>query len=197
MQVFYLTSVNKSAPPPEAAQLEAWIAALAGGAAPLADIYKATSAAVYSFALSLTKNQQDAEDVLHDCYLNLYSAASSYRPNGKPLAWLLTITKNLCLMKKRVQKRTQTLPDEDWSRLFSDDYLPEREDDRIMLAGCLGQLSDDERQIVILHSISGFKHRETAELLSMPLATVISKYNRAIKKMATSLTKGEEYYEKA
>ena len=114
---------------------------------------------------------------------------------GKGIQLLRFITP--CLMKKRVQKRTQTLPDEDWSRLFSGDYLPEHEDDRIMLAGCLGQLSDDERQIVILHSISGFKHRETAELLSMPLATVISKYNRAIKKMATSLTKGEEYYEKA
>jgi RNA polymerase sigma-70 factor (ECF subfamily) len=48
-------------------------------------------------------------------------------------------------------------------------------------------LSDTERQIVVLHAVSGFKHREIAAHLGLPLATVLSKYYRAIKKMKAIL----------
>jgi RNA polymerase sigma-70 factor (ECF subfamily) len=44
-------------------------------------------------------------------------------------------------------------------------------------------LSDEERQIITLHAVSGLKHRQIAELLDIPLSTVLSKYNRAIKKL--------------
>ena len=51
-------------------------------------------------------------------------------------------------------------------------------------------LSDEERQIVILHAVAGFKHRETAKFLALPLSTILSKYNRAIKKLKNHI--GEE-----
>ena len=44
-------------------------------------------------------------------------------------------------------------------------------------------VSDEESQIVMLHAVAGLKHREIADMLDMPLATVLSKYNRALKKM--------------
>ena len=47
----------------------------------------------------------------------------------------------------------------------------------------LAILGDQERKIVMLHAISGLKHREIAELLELPLATVLSKYHRALKKL--------------
>lgn len=50
----------------------------------LAELYRRTSPSVYGFALSILKNTQDAEDVLHDCYVNLHSAAAGYRSSGKP-----------------------------------------------------------------------------------------------------------------
>lgn len=53
------------------------------------------------------------------------------------------------------------------------------------------QLTDQERQIVMLHAVAGFKHREIAELLELPLSTVLSKYRRALKKLRHSLEKGE------
>jgi RNA polymerase sigma-70 factor (ECF subfamily) len=62
-------------------------------------------------------------------------------------------------------------------------------DDKVMLQQCMEQLSDEERQIVILHAVAGFKHREIAACLELPLATVLSKYHRAIKKMKTNLEK--------
>ena len=105
------------------------------------------------------------------------------------MAWILTITRNLCLQKLREQKKTADIPQEDW-----EPYLQHREalspEDRLILQVCMNQLSDEERQIVILHAVAGFKHREIAKSLQLPLSTVLSKYNRALKKLKTYLSKG-------
>ena len=63
-------------------------------------------------------------------------------------------------------------------------------EDKLVLVTCMEKLSDVDRQIVMLHSVSGFKHREIAELLSLPLSTVISKYHRALKKLKVLLMEG-------
>lgn len=56
-------------------------------------------------------------------------------------------------------------------------------EDKIVLNKCLNLLTDQEHQIVVLHVVAGLKHREIAKLLAMPLPTVLSKYNRSIKKL--------------
>ena len=52
-------------------------------------------------------------------------------------------------------------------------------------------LRDDEREIVSLHALTGLKHREIAALMDLALPTVLSKYNRALKKMRASLEGGK------
>lgn len=64
-------------------------------------------------------------------------------------------------------------------------------EDRALLQTALAGLGGDERQIVLLHAVSGLKHRQIAELTHMPLATVLSKYHRALKKLRV-LLKGED-----
>lgn len=160
-------------------------------------LYSKTRVSVYSYALSVLKNVHDAEDVLHDCYVNVYSAAGSYRTHGKPLAWILTIAKNLCFQKLREQKKSVTLSDEDWDAAFNESGRLHFEgnmtsDDRIVLKQCMQLLSDDERKIVVLHAVSGFKHREIADFLNMPLPTVLSKYRRALTKLKENYLGGEQ-----
>lgn len=53
------------------------------------------------------------------------------------------------------------------------------------------ELADEERQILMLHAVTGMKHREIAELLQLSLSTVLSKYHRALKKLRKCLG-GEE-----
>lgn len=65
----------------------------------LGALYHQANTAVYSFALSILKNTSDAEDALHDCFLDIYQAAEHYRPQGKPMAWIFTIVRNRCLPK--------------------------------------------------------------------------------------------------
>ena len=86
----------------------------------------------------------------------------------------------------RERKHTSDIPEEDWER-----YLESLErvtpEDKIVLEQCMKLLTDEERQIVVLHAVGGFKHREIAELTELPLPTVLSKYSRAIKKLRKHL----------
>lgn len=184
-----LTSVHEFQEKTDAALLDAYLARMAEhDQSALAELYRKTSASVYGFALSILKNAHDAEDVLHDCYITAYSAAAGYRSAGKPMAWILTITKNLCLMKIRERSRQSDMPEEDWDRWLDSGDISTQEA-RLVLAEYMKRLSDVERQIVVLHAVAGFKHREIAEMLELPLSNVLSKYNRALKKLKTQFGK--------
>lgn len=159
-----------------------------GDTAALEALYRRTQTAVYGFALSVLKNAHDAEDVLHDCYVAVWNNAVQYRSQSKPMAWLITIAKNLCLGQLRAQRKTAEMPEE--LPFLSADAAGISVEDRTVLSACMRQLSDGERQIVTLHAVAGFKHREIAAILQMPLATVLSKYNRAIKKLKQHLQAG-------
>ena len=71
----------------------------------LEQLYQVTHTSVYSFALSVLKNHHDAEDVLHDCYVAVWNGAESYVSRGKPMAWIITIAKNLCLQRMRSARK--------------------------------------------------------------------------------------------
>ena len=104
------------------------------------------------------------------------------------MAWILTIVRNLSLMKLRERQRVTTLPPEDWD--IPDTSL-EPDDNSLLVGALLNRLSDEERQIVMLHSLTALKHREIAALLDLPLSTVLSKYRRALEKLKTSMKEEE------
>ena len=56
-----------------------------------------------------------------------------------------------------------------------------------MLRSAMQVLSDEECQIVILHAVTGWKHREIAVQLQLPLSTVLSKYRRGLRKLKEEL----------
>ena len=156
----------------------------------LAALYQRTRTAVYGLALSYLKNAQDAQDLTQDVYVQVWDCAAQYRPTGSPMGWLLTVCRNLCLMRMRREERHAALSEEEW------DAIPAQEcgldaDERALLQGALARLADEERRIVLLHAVTGMKHREIAALLELPLPTVLSKYHRALKKMR-SLLKGDD-----
>ena len=96
-------------------------------------------------------------------------------------------------MKFRDQKR---IADVGLDELFGEETgescpALEHMTDAIVLKAALEILKEDERQIVLLHASAGLKHREVAAGLGLPLATVLSKYNRAMKKMQNYLREGE------
>ena len=156
-------------------------------------LYLETERSVYSFILSILKNPQDAEEILQETYLKIWTSAGTYKPQGKPLAWMFTIARNLCYMKFRDQKHAADLGLDDLSGEETGELcLPlEHMTDVMVLKTALEILKEDERQIVLLHASAGLKHREIADNLGIPLSTVLSKYNRAMKKLQNYLREGE------
>lgn len=159
-----------------------------GDTVALSRLYEITKPLVYGFALSLLKNVHEAEDVLHDVYIKIYDNANTYQDNGKPIAWIFTITRNLSLMMLR-KKKHYTDIDEIIEIIPSRSNVNDVET-RLLLTATFKYISDEERNILMLHAVSGFKHREISKLLDIPLSTVLSKYNRAIKKIRKYM--GEE-----
>ena len=159
-----------------------------GDGAAFRELYHQTSGAVYGFALSILKNRHDAEDVMHDAFIRAYTGAVSYVPMGKPMAWILTIVRNLSYNRLRSGEVCEDLSQ--YEHLVSADG--EMSEDRIVLEKAMQILDFQERQIVILHAVIGMKHREIAELLDLPTGTILSKYSRSLKKIKTEVEKGEE-----
>ncbi len=156
----------------------------------LALLYDKARAAVYAMALSLLKDAHEAEDVAQDTFVKVWENAPGYRAQGSPMAWMLTIARNLARMRLRRIGRQVGLEEEEWNAIPADAPAVSAED-RQVLQTALAALGEEERQIVLLHAVTGLKHREIAELMEMPLATVLSKYHRGLKKMRTQLEGGE------
>ena len=147
------------------------------------ELYRATDSAIYGYALSLMRNHHEAQDIMMDTYLKIRCAAHLYMPMGKPMAWILTITKNIARTKLRSAGRQIPLDDlGETTPSFDRDS-----EEAVALEQAMKVLGDQERQILILHAVTGLKHREIAEMLGMPLATVLSKYARSLKKLKIAL----------
>ena len=85
-------------------------------------------------------------------------------------------------MKLRQRRRGEVVSIEETLPDLSSDRISDAED-RLMLEAAFRALSPQECQIVLLHAVSGLKHREIARLMELPLSTVLSKYNRSLKKL--------------
>ncbi len=148
-------------------------------------LYELTAKGIYSYALSILGNPQDAEEVMQDTYLTAWKQAGRYESEGKPMAWLLTIARNNCYMRLRRQRdhpiiSYDELEEEEPGKMCSQiELAPERQ----MLLEALGHLGEEERAIVLLHDAGNMKHREIAEYLGYPLSTVLSRYRRALKRL--------------
>ena len=158
-----------------------------GNTSAMEDLYEACSSSVYGYALSILHNEEDARDVLQDCFVTMYKSAHQYQAKGKPMAWIITITKNLSLQKINERNKQSYLEVEEVESRF---VKEERQVESMTLKDALASLSEEEQQIITLHS-SGLKHREIASVMKLPLSTVLSKYNRGMKKLREKLEKEE------
>ena len=64
----------------------------------------------------------------------------------------------------------------------------ENAEQRVLVEMLFKHLTDEEKQILVLHAVSGMKYREIASFMDIPLNTVLSKYHRAVKKLKERIT---------
>ena len=171
------------------AEIERLLGKIAEGDIPsVGALYDFIKTDVYAYALSKTGNKADADDIMQDTFVRIFKYAKRYIPKGKPMAWIITIELNVIRRFHQVSARTVSLDPtidiasaEDTERTVVNNYLVKQ---------LLATLGEEEREIVTLHIVTGLKHREIAKILQKPLSTVLSKYNRAIKKLRWIVKEG-------
>lgn len=143
-------------------------------------------------ARSMTRDHAEAEDLVQDTLIRAYQGIGRF--DGRyPRAWLLTILRNTHINRNR-KRRPELLRDQDatFQRLESDvgseraDALVDQELDA-EIVGALDELSDGFRRAVELVDIDGLTYAEAAEVVGVPVGTVMSRLHRARKKIRDRL----------
>lgn len=159
-------------------QLDRLIVRISGGDDDaLAELYEKTNRGVFAFLYSYLDNREDSEDAMQDVYLRVKLHAGSYRHGTNARAWMLQIAKNIALNELAGRARTV---DADLTRMAASDDG----DGELGITELMKKvLTEEERRIIALHVLWGYRHREIAEMTGCPVGTVTAKYNRSVKKL--------------
>jgi len=159
-----------------------------------------TQSKVYSLALRMTNNQEDARDMAQEAFIRAFNSLSSFRGDSRFSVWMYRLTSNICLDFLRQKKRkpadslTMDINDDEQDKQFEIPdirYNPEteleRRELRVLINQGLLELSPDYRQILILREINGLSYEEIADVLKLEPGTVKSRIFRARKKLCSFL----------
>ena len=182
----------RSMPKDKNSLIEIYIKELSqGNKEAMGKLYELIKTDVYAYAFSKLANKQDAEDITHDTFVQIYKNARLYSSQGKPLAWIFTIELNLIRRLYNSNKHSVSLNEAIEVKSTEIDFSSNIVEGQF-LNQMLKLLNEEERAILTLHVVSGLKHREIATILNKPLSTILSKYNRAIKKLQSYAKEVEE-----
>jgi RNA polymerase sigma-70 factor (ECF subfamily) len=149
---------------------------------------------VYGLAMSILKNQSDAEEAVQDVFLTVVRKADRFRGNSTLYSWIYRICVNACLIRLRKGRRTETVPIEEFLPAFTRDGVHaspvedwSREVERRMLNKELGQvikrisdeLSEEYRVVFVLSDVEGLSNEETAKILDLTVPAVKSRLHRS------------------
>jgi len=154
--------------------------------------------ALYHFALRLTRNRAEAEDVVQETCLRALRAFSRFNPGTNCRAWLFTILRNVFLNRVRTQGREvlEAEPDRlDMAERATEARRgagnPEEEFLQTVLHGdvdrALRTLPLPFREAIILVDLEGLSYREAADVLDCPIGTVMSRLSRGRTHLRQSL----------
>ena len=146
---------------------------------------------LYAGAMRLTRNPSDAEDLLQEAYLRAYRGFGSFEEGTNLRAWLYRILTNAYINTYRKRQREpQTISSDDapewylYDQLSEDGREPSAEtevleslpDEEVQEA--LAELPEQFRMAVLLADVEGFSYKEIAEILEIPIGTVMSRLHR-------------------
>jgi len=132
------------------------------------------------------KDKYKAEDILQETFISIYENAGSYTIFKNPKAWIYTIAKNKAINLIKKDSRTTSIDSPENSEIIQNNYTENTENNiinKMHMDLLFSVLSEKDKKIVILHAVYGFKHREIAELLDIPLGTIKRRYKESIDKM--------------
>ena len=146
----------------------------------------------HNLAMRLTRNAEDAEEVLQDVFITVYRKIESFEGKSKFSSWLYRITVNAAFMKLRKRKQDQSVPLEDLmphlqnkviveknSYFMQSDSMAMNNEIREALEGAVSKLPDDYRAVFVLRDIDGLSNKEVGDILNLSIPAVKSRLHRS------------------
>ena len=132
--------------------------------------------AAYAVSLSVTGRHDDAEDAAQEGFMVALERLDDCRTPNRFAGWLLTIVRNRArnLVRREVLRDTDAVPETAAARGRTPEKATEHAELQERLGRALQRLSAVQREIVLLHDLEGWRHREIAEHLGIPSGTVRS-----------------------
>jgi RNA polymerase sigma-70 factor (ECF subfamily) len=154
---------------------------------------------LYNYALRMTYNPSDADDLVQETYLKAYRFWDKYEQGTNIRAWLFRIMKNSYINRYRKETKEPETVDYDDVKNFYNTIRHESAETNDLQEALFGNLLDDDvakaiaslpedfRTVVILCDIEGLTYEEIAEFVDCPLGTVRSRLHRGRKLLRTQL----------
>lgn len=150
------------------------------------ELYRLYSQAMYNICLRMLKNEMDAEDLLQNSFVDVFTKLHTFKYQSTVGAWIKRIVVNNCInyLKKR-RLKIEELKDNHASTLIE----PSQEKDlgpRVsveQIKSAMNDLPDGYRVVFTLYMFEGYDHKEIAGLLGVTEATSKSQYSRAKRKL--------------
>jgi RNA polymerase sigma-70 factor, ECF subfamily len=157
--------------------------------------------ALYNFALKLSGDSDDANDLLQETYLRAFRFFDKFEQGTNCKAWLYRIMKNLYINSYKKKTSGPLKIDYEEVENFYENIKPSNTDDAHLereifdgllddeVSGAIASLPEDFRTVIILSDIEGYTYEEIAEFVDCPIGTVRSRLHRARKMLFVKLHK--------
>lgn len=149
---------------------------------------------VYKTAYLMLDDADEAEDVLQDVFVRVFRSLSTFKSSkGAFTTWLYRITVNCCRGRRR-KRRFITLSLEKVSPSALAEHSPSQDqlEDEEAVRQALSRLSEKLREVVVLRYYSGLSYAEIAQILNIPVGTVKSRLDLALKTLRRELETSTE-----
>ena len=153
---------------------------------------------VYRLAYNVLRDKEDAWDVAQEAFIKAYKALPTFRGQSAFYTWLFRIVMNVAHDKARQRGAagrafgTERVTEEEWERTMPDpgeepDTAAARAEQRRRITAALETLPEHHRAIIMLSDLEGLSYREIADVLNIPMGTVMSRLHNARKKLRSAL----------
>jgi RNA polymerase sigma-70 factor (ECF subfamily) len=151
---------------------------------------------LYGYAMVLTRNRAEAEDLVQETYVRALGAAARLRENSNVKGWLFTILRNLWFNELRKRRSAPAIVEMDGDDHTADSLIGNARDaheifvsneDSDIVRSAINDLPVEFREIILLREFEELSYQEIAGVLGCPAGTVMSRLGRARAKLRTAL----------
>ncbi|MBS1719544.1 MAG: sigma-70 family RNA polymerase sigma factor [Armatimonadetes bacterium] len=171
------------------------------------DLVRRYEAKAYQYAFRLTRNQEEACDVVSDAFIRVYNALHNFKGQSTFSTWLYRILTNCFLDSRKKEKNRQTVSLEANFQTLEGEIEREVEDERpspleeteknereARMQRAVAMLPEFQRAMIVMYHAEDMTYEEIAESLDLPVGTVKSRLNRARSSLRELLMKDSELF---